>query len=67
MKKQKTKGCIKREDFIKDFLALTERVLLRELPNRGTNEELVRESYNIVYIRLRHINLGCRAITESKF
>ncbi|MBI5873001.1 MAG: hypothetical protein HZB36_02525 [Candidatus Omnitrophica bacterium] len=59
------KNKLKREDFIKDFLGLTERVLLRELPKVATNEDFVRESYNIVYIRLRHINMGCLGAVQE--
>ena len=59
-------GKIKREDFIKDFADIINRILTRELPEKATNEEFVRQAYSSVYIRLRHINEGCQAISQPK-
>ena len=61
-----TNHLIKREDFVKDFMKIVDRVLLRELPEKGTNEDLIRQAYNSIYIRVRHINEGCRAISQPR-
>ena len=59
-------GKIKREDFINDFMDIINRILTRDLPDKATNEEFVRQAYSSVYIRLRHINEGCQAISQPK-
>jgi len=59
-----TNHLIKREDFVKDFLKIIDRILSRELPKKGSNEDMIRQSYNSIYIRVRHINEGCRAISQ---
>jgi len=59
-------GKIKREDFIKDFTDIMTRILSRELPEKATNAEFVHKAYGSVYIRLRHINEGCQAISQPK-
>lgn len=64
--KMSAEGAIKREDFVKDFLANTERTLLRGLPEKATNEEFVRISYGMIYIKLKHIDEGFQGISQSK-
>lgn len=60
------KGLIKRADFVKDFMVIIDRILSRELPEKATNEEFIQKAYSNIYIRIRHINEGCQAISQPK-
>lgn len=61
-----TKGLIKRADFVKDFMIIIDRILSMELPEKATSEEFIQKAYGSIYIRIRHINEGCRAISQPK-
>ena len=61
-----TKEIIKRADFVKDFVVIIDRILSRELPEKATNEEFIQKAYSSIYIRIRHINEGCQAISHPK-
>ncbi|MDD4874720.1 MAG: hypothetical protein PHE15_07125 [Dehalococcoidales bacterium] len=47
-------------------MKIVDRILSRELPEEGSNEELIRQAYNSIYIRVRHINEGCRAMSQPR-
>jgi len=50
---------VKKKEFIKSFLKITERVLEKELkPDEATEMEFIAKSYDILYMKIRHIKLG---------